>query len=98
MEPLARFIRQDGKNWENLDTYRRNHTMSQNDVVKLGIDLCRALEYCQQSKIVHRHIKPKNIFVDAYGNQKKKSRKTVTPVEELTCGKWHLEFDKTRRR
>lgn len=36
--------------------------MSQNDVVKLGIDLCRALEYCQQSKIVHRHIKPKNIL------------------------------------
>lgn len=71
--------KQDGIGWEayirmelleNLDTYRRNHTMSQNDVVKLGIDLCRALEYCQQSKIVHRDIKPKNIFVDAYGNYK----------------------------
>ena len=71
--------KQDGIGWEayirmelleNLDAYRKSHVMAETDVVKLGIDLCNALEYCQKSKIVHRDIKPKNIFVDQYGNYK----------------------------
>lgn len=55
---------------ENLDAYRNRHTMAVKDVVQLGIDLCRALEYCEKSSIVHRDIKPKNIFVDRYGTYK----------------------------
>lgn len=55
---------------ENLDAYRSRHTMTVRDVVQLGIDLCTALEYCEKSSIVHRDIKPKNIFVDRYGTYK----------------------------
>lgn len=40
------------------------------DTVKLGIDLCRALELCQRFNIVHRDIKPENIFVSELGDYK----------------------------
>ena len=32
------------------------------DVAKLGIDICRALEVCEEYGIVHKDIKPDNIF------------------------------------
>lgn len=40
------------------------------DALKLGIDLCRALEYCSVRNIMHRDIKPENIFVSAFGDYK----------------------------
>ena len=44
--------------------------MTVGDVVRLGIDMCRALELCARSKIIHRDIKPDNIFVDSTGAYK----------------------------
>ena len=55
---------------KNLNEYRRSYQMKCEDVKKLGIDICKALEYCEQCKIIHRDIKPSNIFVDDYGNFK----------------------------
>ena len=46
------------------------HPMSENDVLKLGIDLCRALQYCSQYNILHRDIKPENIFIAPSGDYK----------------------------
>jgi beta-lactam-binding protein with PASTA domain/serine/threonine protein kinase len=40
------------------------------DALKLGIDLCRALEYCSARNIIHRDIKPENIFVSSFGDYK----------------------------
>jgi len=40
------------------------------DVIRLGIDICKALERCQKEGIIHRDIKPENIFVTADGNYK----------------------------
>lgn len=40
------------------------------DVIKLGIDICKALEICKQNKIIHRDIKPSNIFYSPYGDYK----------------------------
>lgn len=50
-------------------------TLAQNrftekDVIKLGIDICSALELCQRRNIVHRDIKPENIFVSSFGDYK----------------------------
>ena len=53
-----------------LYTYINDHPMSEKDVVKLGIDICRALEVCQHFNIIHRDIKPENIFVSAQGTFK----------------------------
>ena len=44
--------------------------LSRRDVVKLGIDICHALELCQKYNIIHRDIKPENIFVSQLGDYK----------------------------
>lgn len=40
------------------------------DIIQLGIDMCNALEACQKYNIVHRDIKPQNIFVSQFGDFK----------------------------
>ena len=71
--------REDGIGWEacigmerlrNLNEYRQGREMSQEEIVKLGSDICEALVCCEKSRIIHRDIKPSNIFVDVYGNFK----------------------------
>ena len=44
--------------------------MSVSEVCKLGIDICTALDYCEQYNIIHRDIKPANLFIDRFGNYK----------------------------
>ena len=39
-------------------------------VAKLGIDICKALEICHGSNIIHRDIKPQNIFISKTGDFK----------------------------
>ena len=48
--------------------HRAPMTLSQ--IRKLGLDVCRALIYCEQNDIIHRDIKPANIFIDRFGNYK----------------------------
>ena len=71
--------REDGIGWEafirmellrNLNEYRQGREMSQEEIVKLGSDICEALVCCEKSRIIHRDIKPSNIFIDVYGNFK----------------------------
>ncbi len=50
-----------------LNTYLKSHTLSVEDIVNLGIDLCKALEICDKYNIIHRDIKPENIFVSDLG-------------------------------
>ena len=47
-----------------LDTVLRERTLTEQEAVRLGIDLCSALELCEARKIIHRDIKPANIFVN----------------------------------
>ena len=55
---------------KSLNEYRCGRQMEWEEVEKLGLDICKALEYCERRKIVHRDIKPSNIFVDDYGDFK----------------------------
>ncbi len=50
--------------------YTRKNDLSRSDVIKLGIDICRALEVCRKSNIIHRDIKPQNIFISDLGDFK----------------------------
>ena len=50
--------------------YCAGRALSEDDVIHLGIDLCKALEYCQCQNIIHRDIKPENIFVSRFGEFK----------------------------
>ncbi|MGO5113765.1 protein kinase domain-containing protein [Candidatus Avoscillospira sp. LCP25S3_F1] len=40
------------------------------DVLKLGEDICRALELLRRERVLHRDIKPGNIFVNSAGDYK----------------------------
>lgn len=44
--------------------------LSPEEVMKLGMDICTALEVCEAKKIIHRDIKPDNIFVSDTGAYK----------------------------
>lgn len=48
---------------ESMDHYmKRCGPLSREEVIRLGVDICSALDACEQKKIVHRDIKPGNIF------------------------------------
>ncbi len=53
-----------------LDDYFLMNPCTIETVVKLGKDLCRALNLCQKRKLIHRDIKPANIFVSSDGDYK----------------------------
>lgn len=50
--------------------YAYAHPFARRDIIRLGIDICRALELCQKYNVIHRDIKPENIFVSDNGDFK----------------------------
>ena len=56
---------------ENLHSYiNRKGVLSQKEIIKLGIDICRALTYCEKRNIIHRDIKEDNLFYSPIGDFK----------------------------
>ena len=53
-----------------LEDYLDENVFYKKDVVKLGIDICAAIDSCQKNNIIHRDIKIENIFLDAFNNYK----------------------------
>jgi len=53
-----------------LRKYLKQNAMSRADVIRLGIDMCTALELCSKKGIIHRDIKDDNIFVNDDGAYK----------------------------
>ena len=43
--------------------------LREEDMVQMGIDICAALQYCEEHKLLHRDVKPQNIFVDESGDR-----------------------------
>ena len=74
------YLHEDGVGWDILirmelltpitDYLKQSKSFSRQEVIHLGIDLCRALELCQRYQIIHRDIKPANIFVSETGDYK----------------------------
>ena len=69
-----------------LIDYIKNNNISKRDVIKLGIDLCKALELCQKHNIVHRDIKPENIFITENGDFKLGDFGIARQVEKTIAG------------
>ncbi len=55
-------------------------------VVRLGMDICNALVLCKDRNIVHRDIKPQNIFVSRDGNYKLGDFGIAKTAERTTSG------------
>ena len=50
-----------------LNTYARRNGFSRQNIIHLGIDMCKALEFCKKAHVIHRDIKPANLFVSTDG-------------------------------
>lgn len=50
-----------------MDFASESHGLTRKQIVKLGIDICTALEACHAKNIIHRDIKPANIMVSPDG-------------------------------
>lgn len=44
--------------------------LSRDEIIRFGVDMCNALDLCEKKKIIHRDIKPDNIFVSEQGDFK----------------------------
>lgn len=53
-----------------LKSHMNSNVMTERDIIKMGADICRALELCEKQKIIHRDIKPENIFISPNGDYK----------------------------
>ena len=62
------------------------HAPTQENILHLGVDLCRALELCRKDRIVHRDIKPQNIFISQRGDFKLGDFGIARTVEKTTGG------------
>ncbi len=56
------------------------------DVIKLGIDICKALEICKKHQIIHRDIKPGNIFISNTGEFKLGDFGVARTLEKTSSG------------
>ena len=87
---------QDGIGWDILiqmelltpldDYIRQKKTISRQEIIQLGIDLCKALELCQKHNIIHRDIKPENIFISENGDFKLGDFGVARTVEKTVSG------------
>ncbi len=69
------------------ERYVQTHPFNEKDVIKLGCDICNALEMCAKQKIIHRDIKPANIMVhERTGNFKLGDFGVARKLENTTNG------------
>lgn len=68
--------KEDGIGWDvlirmeyvtSLRKYLVDRQMTREEIVRLGIDICTALELCSKKGIIHRDIKDENIFINEDG-------------------------------
>ena len=53
-----------------LSDLLRSKRLSKEEVIRLGIDICKALEFCNKNSIIHCDVKPSNIYVNKWGGYK----------------------------
>ncbi len=69
-----------------LQTYIADRKFTERDVIKLGIDICNALELCAKNGVIHRDIKPGNIFVNRFGDYKLGDFGIARTLDAITGG------------
>lgn len=69
-----------------LLVYAQRNKFTRRDIIRLGIEMCKALELCQKYNIIHRDIKPENIFVSDNGDFKLGDFGIARTIEKTTSG------------
>ena len=89
------FRHEDGIGWDilirleeltPLVRYSIDNPLSADEVAKMGRDICRGLSLCRKYGIVHRDIKPDNIFISPSGNYKLGDFGIARIIEKTTRG------------
>lgn len=53
-----------------LNEFLCDKVLSEEEIIKLGVDICNVLVTCEKKGIIHRDIKPENIMVNSFGDFK----------------------------
>lgn len=69
-----------------FNQYVSSHPLTEGDIIRLGTEICTALEYCQSRDLIHRDIKPENIFVNDFGCFKLGDFGIARKLESMTSG------------
>lgn len=69
-----------------LVEFLQENSLSVADVIRMGTDMCRALEICHEHNIIHRDIKPENIFCSRQGTFKLGDFGIARELEKTTAG------------
>jgi serine/threonine protein kinase len=68
-----------------LRRYLESQPLSQNEIVQLGLDISAALNLCEKKRIVHRDVKPENIFISDSGDFKLGDFGVARELEKTTA-------------
>ena len=89
------FRHEDGLGWDilirleelmPLVKYSIDNPLSAEEVARMGRDICRGLSLCRKFGIVHRDIKPDNIFISPSGSYKLGDFGIARIIEKSTIG------------
>ncbi len=89
------FRHEDGIGWDilirleeliPLVKYSLDNPLSADEVSRMGIDICKGLSLCKKYGIVHRDIKPDNIFISPSGSYKLGDFGIARIIEKSTAG------------
>ncbi|MDO4816427.1 MAG: protein kinase [Bacillota bacterium] len=69
-----------------LTSHAKENELNRDDIIRLGIDICKALELCRRNNIIHRDIKPENVFISENGRFKLGDFGIAKTVEKTTGG------------
>ena len=69
-----------------VNKYFAENGITEDSVIKFGIDMCSALEECKNQNIIHRDIKPSNIFVSSNGDFKLGDFGVARTLEKTSSG------------
>lgn len=69
-----------------LPSYIRDNSIQEEDVVRMAIGVCDALEVCHKQKIIHRDIKPDNMFISKTGQFKLGDFGVARTIEKTVSG------------